>query len=68
MYVLTLRAAIWDYLGRLSDQQKSLIEERIKSTGNKLSRQGLQPGYKMAEYGLAPAVGPSRFFPAPWAT
>ncbi len=57
----TLRAAVWDFLGRLSDQQKSLIEERIKTAGNKLSRQGLQPGYKMAEYGLAPAVRPSRY-------
>ncbi|KAG2491479.1 hypothetical protein HYH03_010264 [Edaphochlamys debaryana] len=44
--------AVWDYLGRLTDQQKSLIEERIKAAGNRLARAGLAPGYKAAEYGL----------------
>ncbi|PNH12606.1 Protein MOR1 [Tetrabaena socialis] len=43
---------IWEVLGRLSDQQKSLIEERIKAAGNRLARAGQQPGYKAAEYGL----------------
>ncbi|GIL97467.1 hypothetical protein Vretimale_3111 [Volvox reticuliferus] len=44
--------AIWDYVGRLTDQQKSLIEERIKAVGNRLARAGTQPGFKAAEYGL----------------
>ncbi|EFJ44246.1 microtubule organizing protein mora [Volvox carteri f. nagariensis] len=43
---------MWDYVGRLTDQQKSLIEERIKAVGNRLVRAGHQPGYKAAEYGL----------------
>lgn len=48
------RAAIWEHLGRLTDQQKSLIEERIKAAGNRMARAGQVPGYKAAEYSLAP--------------
>ncbi|GLC42611.1 hypothetical protein PLESTB_001118900 [Pleodorina starrii] len=44
--------AIWDYVGRLTDQQKSLLEERMKAVGNRLARSGNQPGYRAAEYGL----------------
>ncbi|GIL58886.1 hypothetical protein Vafri_13702 [Volvox africanus] len=44
--------AVWDYVGRLTDQQKSLIEERIKAVANRLARAGTQPGFKAAEYGL----------------
>eukprot|EP00198_Chlamydomonas_reinhardtii_P006227 XP_001695563.1 microtubule associated protein [Chlamydomonas reinhardtii] len=51
-------AAIWEHLGRLTDQQKSLIEERIKAAGNRMARAGQVPGYKAAEYSLAP-VQPS---------
>ncbi|KXZ46795.1 TOG1 protein [Gonium pectorale] len=43
---------LWEYLGRLTDQQKSLIEERLKHTGARLARMGLQPGYKAADFGV----------------
>ncbi|KAG2440105.1 hypothetical protein HXX76_004219 [Chlamydomonas incerta] len=46
-------AGIWEHLGRLTDQQKSLIEERIKAAGNRMARAGQVPGYKAAEYSLA---------------
>lgn len=45
-----VRAGIWPHLGRLNEQQKSLIEERLKGASARLAKQGLVPGYRKAEY------------------
>jgi len=36
--------AMWKLLGRLSDQQKGLVEERLKSVDKDLAKKGLAPG------------------------
>ena len=40
------RAAMWKWLGKLTDQQRSLIEERLKYTDKELAKQGLKPGFR----------------------
>jgi hypothetical protein len=35
---------VWRLLGRLSDQQKGLVEERLKSVDKDLAKKGLAPG------------------------
>eukprot|EP00798_Chlamydomonas_sp_ICE-L_P001437 gene1437-32811_t len=37
---------VWRYAGKLSDQQRSLIEERFKYTDKDLARMGVAPGYR----------------------
>ncbi|KAG1675584.1 hypothetical protein FOA52_014172 [Chlamydomonas sp. UWO 241] len=39
---------LWSYLGRLTDQQRSLIEERLKYTDKELAKQGLTAGFRGA--------------------
>ncbi|GAX77872.1 hypothetical protein CEUSTIGMA_g5314.t1 [Chlamydomonas eustigma] len=39
---------MWKWLGKLTDQQRSLIEERLKYTDKELAKQGLQPGFRAA--------------------
>jgi len=41
--------ALWKLVGRLGDQQRSLIEERLKSTDKQAAQQGLEIGYRRAE-------------------
>ncbi|GMH42322.1 hypothetical protein BSKO_10241 [Bryopsis sp. KO-2023] len=38
--------AIWKLLGRLTDQQRSLIEERLKVRTKQLAKEGLAPGFR----------------------
>lgn len=44
---------IWKLLGRLTDQQRSLIEERLKVHSRELHKEGLVPGFRNED---APAV------------
>ena len=37
---------MWKWLGKLTDQQRSLIEERLKYTDKELAKQGLKPGFR----------------------
>jgi hypothetical protein len=60
-------AGMWKLLGRLTDQQKSLIEERLKYVDKELAKKGLRAGYRRVEApaddmdGPAPSTsGPSR--------
>jgi len=49
---------VWRQLAaaRLTDQQRSLVEERLRSSERELAKKGLVPGYRAAEFGLpAPA-------------
>lgn len=39
------RAGVWRLLGRLSDQQKGLVEERLKSVDKDLAKKRLAPGW-----------------------
>jgi cytoskeleton-associated protein 5 len=49
-------AGVWRHLSgaRLTDQQRSLVEERLRSSERELAKKGLVPGYRAAEFGLAP--------------
>jgi hypothetical protein len=40
---------MWRWLGKLTDQQRSLIEERLKYTDKELAKQGLKPGFRREE-------------------
>jgi hypothetical protein len=44
---------MWRLLGKLTDQQKSLIEERLKYTDKELAKKGVRPGYRGAEHDVA---------------
>lgn len=40
---------MWNLLGRLTDQQKTIIEERLKSMDKELAKDGRKPGYLRME-------------------
>lgn len=41
---------IWKHIGKLTDQQRSLIEERFKYTDKELAKHGLRPGHRADEF------------------
>jgi hypothetical protein len=53
-------AGAWALLGRLTDQQRSIIQERFKQTDKQLARQGLAAGYRAGEAPAAAAGGEFR--------
>ena len=40
---------MWKWLGKLTDQQRDLIQERLKYTDKELAKQGLKPGFRAAQ-------------------
>lgn len=47
----------WALLGRLTDQQRSIVEERLKNVDKSLARQGLRAGYRTAAAGSGAGSG-----------
>jgi hypothetical protein len=45
---LPAAAGIWKLLGKLTDQQTGIIEERLKTVDKDLARRGLAPGHRAA--------------------
>lgn len=39
-------AGIFKFLGKLSEQQVSLIEERLKAAASRMGKAGLRPGHR----------------------
>ncbi len=63
----SLLAGMWRLLGRLSDTQKGLVEERLKSVDKDLAKRGLAPGCAHAVSLLQSAFAPSARRAEGWA-
>ena len=46
---------VWKHLGRLTDQQKGIIEERLKTVDKEMARKGLAPCFRAAALAAATA-------------